>query len=514
MQRPDPPAAARGLVVGDIGRHWSRLQPDAIALDDGHATLSFRQLDTRADRLAAHLVEIGVEKGGIVCVLLPNGIDYVVAVLAVVRAGAVLCPLNPRYTARELAGPVRVAKPAALLTSAAPHPAIGEEPLRSLCVETRVVAVDAFGNADPGLSSASLPAVGPDDLFSLMFTSGTTGEPKGALATHRGRMTWIGSAIAEYGLSTDEVYLGAMPMVHSAGLTMTLTHLHMGARVRLMPRFDAVEFLATIERERITSALAVPTMLSMLMAALDKTSCDLSSLRRLLTCGAPLPLATKMATLERLTPQLYDFYGSTESNSMTVLLPSDQMRKPRSVGRPFPNVEIMIAGPSGETLPAGEVGEIWSDNPSTMVRYLGLADATTAAFSGRWYRTGDLGYLDDEGYLHIVGRARELIISGGVNIFPPEIEGVLSEHPSVRDCAVVGVPNETWGQTVKAFIALKGDASLTLGEVQSHCCKHLADFKKPREIEIIAEIPRNAGGKIVKAALVGRPDGAAAESPR
>ena len=506
MQSPDVIAAARGLVVGDIGQHWARVTPDAVALDDGRTTLTFRQLDGRINRLAVHLAGIGVGKGEIVCALLPNGIDYVVAVLAVARAGTVFCPLNTRFTARELAALVRTARPAAILIGIDSHPAMSEEPLRALCAETRVVSVDATEHAAMQ-DLASLPAVEADDFFSLMFTSGTTGAPRGALATHRARMTWIANAAIEYGLLRDETYLSAMPMVHSAGLTLALAHLHVGARVRLMPRFDAAEFLATIERERITSVLAVPTMLSMLLTALGEPNkaYDLSSLKRLITCGSPLPLATKTAILSRITPQLYDFYGSTESNSMTVLRPTDQVRKAGSVGKPFANVEILIAGPSGDVLPAGEVGEIWSHNPSTMTRYLGLPEATAAAFSGRWYRTGDLGYLDEDGYLYIVGRAKELIISGGINIFPPEIEGVLSEHPSVQDCAVVGVPDEKWGQAVKAFIALREGASLSLGEVQSHCRKHLADFKKPREIEIVAEIPRNAGGKIVKSALVVSP---------
>jgi acyl-CoA synthetase (AMP-forming)/AMP-acid ligase II len=336
-----------------------------------------------------------------------------------------------------------------------------------------------------------------------MFTSGTTGEPKGALATHRARMTWISSGVTVYGLARDDRYLSAMPLVHSAGLTMALMHLEAGARVRIMPRFDAKTFLRLVFEKRITSALAVPTMLAMLLSELndDCAKYDLSSLRRLITCGAPLSQATKSAALTRLSSRLYDFYGSTESNSMTVLCPSDQVRKPRSVGKPFPNVEIRIAGPAGEAVPVQQVGEIWSSNPSTMSRYLDAPEATTAAFSGRWYRTGDLGYLDEEGYLHLVGRAQELIISGGVNVYPPEIESALMEHPDIRDCAVVGMADETWGQVVKAFIAPRGEARLTLGEVQAHCKQRLADFKKPRQIEIVAEIPRNAGGKVVKSVL-------------
>lgn len=494
-------AGAASTVVGEIGRHWSRVSPDAIALEDGSAALTYRQLHERVDHLAARLIHKGTRRGDVVSAVLPNGCDCIVVVLAAARAGAVFCPLNPRFTAPELARLVRVAKPRAVLVNGNRHPAFADPALLQLCPDEIIVEVDT---PEERSSAANVPlSAEPADFFSLMFTSGTTGEPKGALATHLARMTWISNGIVEFGLTRDDLYLSAMPLVHSAGLTLALMHLEAGARVRLMPRFDAHNFLRLVSEEKITSALAVPTMLAMLLTELDdsRAEYDLSSLRRLLTCGAPLSQATKRAVLRRLSPQLFDFYGATESNSMTVLHPRDQVRKARSVGKPFPNVKIKIAGPSGEALPSRQVGEVWSLNPSTMSRYLDAPEATAAAFSGRWYRTGDLGYLDEEGYLHLVGRVQEMIISGGMNIYPPEIESVLMEHPKIRDCAVVGMTDETWGQVVKAFIALHNQTRLTLEEVQSHCKQQLADFKKPRQIEIVGEIPRNAGGKIVKSAL-------------
>jgi acyl-CoA synthetase (AMP-forming)/AMP-acid ligase II len=186
---------------------------------------------------------------------------------------------------------------------------------------------------------------------------------------------------------------------------------------------------------------------------------------------------------------------------MTVLMPADQLRKPASVGKPFTNVEIKIVGPDSATLPSGEIGEICCDNPSVMTCYAGMPEATALAFTGRWLHTGDLGYLDGEGFLHIVGRRTDMIISGGVNIYPVEIESVLNEHPAVLDSAVVGVPDLKWGQAIKAYISLRGDYRPTLQELQRHCAACLADYKKPRHLEIVDEIPRNVGGKIVKPAL-------------
>jgi acyl-CoA synthetase (AMP-forming)/AMP-acid ligase II len=345
--------------------------------------------------------------------------------------------------------------------------------------------------------------VDEDDFFSLMFTSGTTGEPKGALATHRARMLWVLNATIQYGLDEQDLYLGTMPQVHSAGLTFTLMHLYAGATVRILPQFDAGEFIAIVEHERITSALTVPTMLTMIVEALDHAPARpaLASLKRLVTCGSPLPLATKRRVIEAITPELYDYYGSTESNSMTVLRPSDQLRKPASVGQAFRNVEVMIADVDGEACAPDVVGEVWCSNPSVFSAYRDRPDDTERAFTGRWYHTGDLGFLDADGFLHLVGRKSDVVISGGVNIYPAEIEQVLMLHPSILDAAVVGVPDAKWGQSVKAYVVVRAGAALDLATVQRHCAAHLADYKKPRSIEFRPALPKNAGGKTIKSAL-------------
>jgi acyl-CoA synthetase (AMP-forming)/AMP-acid ligase II len=338
-----------------------------------------------------------------------------------------------------------------------------------------------------------------------MFTSGTTGEPKGAMATHRARMLWVLNATIQYGLNEADVYLGTMPQVHSAGLTFTLMHLYAGAAVRIMPHFDAARFLGIVERERITSALTVPTMLTMIVEAIDAARAprSLASLARLVTCGSPLPIATKRRVIEKITPQLYDYYGSTESNSMTVLRPSDQLRKPGSVGQAFRNVELMIADANGNACTANGVGEVWCANPSIFTQYRDRPEDTARAFAGRWYRTGDLGYLDDDGFLHLVGRNSEVLKSGGINVYPAEIERVLMLHPSILDAAVVGVPDDKWGQAVKAFVVVRDGAPIDLVAVQKHCERYLADYKKPRNVEFVAALPKNAGGKTMKNALLG-----------
>jgi acyl-CoA synthetase (AMP-forming)/AMP-acid ligase II len=498
--------SAGELVVGDVTRQYARIEPRKRALYDDARTLTYGELDARVTALACGLRRQGVGQGDVVCALLPNSIDYVIVVLAVARAGAVFAPINPRYKQAEVGGILAIARPRLVFTASA------LEPVLRAALEARssdppsVVVVDGerTGTFQSMLAApaCTLPEVSERDFFSLMFTSGTTGEPKGAIATHRARMLWVLNATIQYGLDESDVYLGTMPQVHSAGLTFTLMHLYAGATVRIMPRFDAEAFLAIVEHERITSALTVPTMLTMIVEALERGAPRaLASLRRLVTCGSPLPLATKRRVIDNVTAHLYDYYGSTESNSMSVLRPADQLRKPASVGQPFRNVELMIADAAGARCPANAVGEVWCENPSIFTAYVERPDDTAAAFTGRWYHTGDLGYVDEEGFLHLVGRKSDVLKSGGINVYPAEIERVLMLHPAVLDAAVVGVPDETWGQRVKAFVVLREHATLDLEALQQHCAAHLADFKKPRSVEFVSALPKNAGGKTMKSLL-------------
>lgn len=505
--RGDIGSSASGLTVGVVTRHFARIEPTKVALCDGKRLLSYAELDHQADVLASALLRTGVLRDDVVCAFLPNSVDYVIVVLATARAGAIFSPINPRYKGFELAAILRQARPRIVFTTASQLTSVNKVACAVGQPQLRIVTVDGE-RGDATLASMlaqpllDLPAVAESDFFSLMFTSGTTGESKGALSTHYARMIWVLNATIQYGINDADYYLGTMPQVHSAGLTFTLMHLYAGATVRILPHFDAGEFIAIVEREHVTSALTVPTMLTMIVEALDRAPAtrSLRSLKRLVTCGSPLPLSTKSRVLERVSSELYDYYGSTESNSMSVLRPADQLRKPHSVGQAFRNVEIMIAD-GGKSCAANTVGEIWCANPSAMTAYRDRPEDTARAFTGRWYHTGDLGYLDNEGFLHLVSRLSDVIISGGTNIYPAEIEQVLMLHPSILDAAVVGMPNAKWGQSVSAHVVIREGEQLDLQAIQEHCTAHLADYKKPRCIEFHASLPKNAGGKTIKSAL-------------
>ena len=502
-------AAGAEMTVGAVTRHHARLHPDKRAIYDAERSLSYAELDSQAEALACALVSRGVKPGDVVCAYLPNCIDYVIVVLAVARSGAVFSPINPRYKAYEVGAILAQARPRVVFTTRA-QDAVVRQAAESLGQrDVAFVHIDA----QPGAGAAGLaqllaaprrelPAVSDSDFFSLMFTSGTTGQPKGAMATHRARMIWVLNGTIEYGLDASDVYLGMMPQVHSAGLTLTLMHLYAGATIRILSHFDAGRFIDIVKSEAITSSLTVPTMLTMIVEEVDRRGGgEFGTLERLLTCGSPLPVATKKRVLEKVTPHLWDYYGSTESNSMTVLRPEDQLRKPESVGQPFRNVELMIADADGRACPPGTVGEVWCINPSVMTAYRDRPEDTARAFTGRWFHTGDLGYLDADGFLHLVSRLSDVVISGGVNIYPAEVEQVLMLHPAVLDAAVVGVPDPKWGQAVKAYLVVRAGEKLDLEAVQRHCAAHLADFKKPRSVQFLDALPKNAGGKTVKSAL-------------
>jgi len=500
------------LTVGAVPRHHARIAPHKRALFDGARALTYGELDGLVDRLASALVRGGVHHGDVVCAYLPNSIDYVIVVLAVARAGAVFSPINPRYKQFEVGSILAIARPRIVFTTAALAATV-RAAMAHAPPAARIVTVDADAGPDtlPAMLAApatALPRVTDGDFFTLMFTSGTTGEPKGALATHRARMLWVLNATIEYGLDASDMYLGTMPQVHSAGLTFTLMHLYAGATVRILPQFDPEQFIGIVERERITSALTVPTMLTMIVEALDRAAAvpSLASLKRLVTCGSPLPLATKRRVLDKVTRQLYDYYGSTESNSMSVLRPADQLRKPGSVGQPFRNVELMIADADGRACAPNVVGEVWCMNPSIFATYRDRPEDTARAFTGRWYHTGDLGHVDEDGFLFLAGRRSDVLKSGGVNIYPAEIERVLLLHPAVLDAAVVGVPDDKWGQCVKAYVVVRNGTPLDLEALQQHCGAYLADYKKPRSVEFRDALPKNAGGKTMKSSLVGARD--------
>jgi long-chain acyl-CoA synthetase len=359
------------------------------------------------------------------------------------------------------------------------------------------------------LASAQ-PAAPPDltvreeDIFYLGYTSGTTGRPKGAVVTHRNRALAYHYWALEYGITGVDTALHVGPFHHTAPFTFTLTQLYRGGCVVIMPKFDAENTLRTLARERVTWSFMAPYMFNALIPLIVEhgSRVDLSHLRFLISGASALPTPTKRGLLESLpNVGLHEFYGATEAGVITNLRPEDQHRKIRCVGRAVPDAEIRILAEDGAEAPPGEVGDIWIRSPTLFDGYFNAPEKTREAFRDGWATLGDVGRVDDEGYLYIVDRRKDVIKSGGVNIFPAEIEEVVLAHPGILEVAVIGIPDARWGEAVHAVLVRRPGSTVTYEELLAHCRGSLSSYKLPKSIEFREALPRNPAGKILKREL-------------
>jgi acyl-CoA synthetase (AMP-forming)/AMP-acid ligase II len=343
---------------------------------------------------------------------------------------------------------------------------------------------------------------GEDEPVWFAVTGGTTGKPKLVRVPHRVLVQmWLVMAV-ELGIGRRDVMLLPGPLYHGLGFGFALQQLYVGGRVVVMDGFDPAGALRLIEAESVTVLPAVPTMLNLMLSAPELAGTDTSSLRLILSSGSALLTSTKERLLRAFpAAELYESYGATEAGFFTVLRPEDQFRKVRSCGVPFFGSEIAVLDADGQPVPAGEVGLVYKRGLIQGGGYADDQEATEAMFRGDWCTAGDLGYLDPEGYLYLVDRARDMIVTGGVNVFPAEIEEVIAAVPGVHEIAVIGVPDDTWGEIIKAFVVRQPGSAVTADQIIDACAGRLASFKKPRAVEFVAELPKSAAGKVLKREL-------------
>ena len=470
--------------------------PDAIAyrtVDGEHIT--FAAWEAESNRLARGLVGRGVAKGDRVAIYLDSAdvLRWIVAYAAVHKAGAVAVPTNTRLVARELAFVLGHAEVAAIVTGG---------PLREAArgLAGVLVTTEQWDEAlDDDASEFQVP-VSPDDLADIMYTSGTTGRPKGVVVRHR-NSALIPNNVPEW---SGSYWLHGSPLFTFAGISFIYNPMKMGMTALYMPKFDAGTWLSTVERERPGAAFIVPAMAQLLIAHPRFDSADLSSLWMCSLGSAPLAPNTLRRLQEKLPgATVSNGYGMTEAGPAYCSMPKEESsRRIGSVGKPMPPMEVRSVGPDGRVLAPGDVGEIHIRMPGREREYYNDPEATAATWEDGWLHTGDLGYVDDDGYLYIVGRQKEVIIRGGNNIYATDIEGVLLEHPGVQEAAVVGVAHEVLGEDVAAFAVLRPGTTLSVDELQGFCAERLADYKVPRRITFLETLPRNATGKVLKHELV------------
>ena len=519
-------------LAGDLLGERARLTPDRTALvyvPTGER-FTYAELDARATRLARVWQGLGIAKGDRVALLADSRVEYVDAFFAAAKAGVILVPLGTRLTPRELAGILEDAQVGALLYGSEHAETVrslaelvdkglqgqqGQQGLQGQKKIPPVPGVPCWLSLDePALPShsrlADLPPAEswtpaqcePEDLWCLLYTSGTTGRPKGVMLPHR-MILWNGyNTAASWQLRPDDVSPIFTPLYHAGGLSVFLVPLFViGGTIVLHRGFDAAEVWRVIEQERCTIVLGVPTIYKLLMEDPGFATADLSHVREFVCGGAPLPIYLIEAYQQRGIP-LRQGYGLTEVGvNCFAMTTEDAAVKLGSIGKPLLFTEARLAGEDGDPVAAEEVGELWLRGPHVCRGYWNNPEATAASLDADgWFHTGDLARKDAEGFFYIAGRKKDMIISGGVNVYPAEIEGELLLHPGVRDAAVVGIPHPTWGEVGIAFV-VPGDEPPAPEDLTSFLEGRLARYKVPKEFVFVDALPRTPYGKVVKGEL-------------
>jgi acyl-CoA synthetase (AMP-forming)/AMP-acid ligase II len=498
------------VTIADGIRGYAKATPDEVAVIDGDRTLTFAALDERASRLGNALLSAGLESGQHVGVLLGNRMEYPEVACGIAKSGLVMVPLNPRLTAVEIAFIMRHSGCRALILdnalSGAAAPAVAE-----LGVEV-VIGMDGDGVGRSyedalGRARAVDPAVTVDELapFCIAYTSGTTGDPKGVVISHRSRSLTFYCSALEWGLANGRTSIAVAPMYHGAGFAFGYAPVYTGGTVVMLRRWDPEELLSLVERHHAQSVFLVPTHAQALRSLGDSALArrDLRSLDTLFFNAAALPWPLKQWVIEAFPRSgVHELYGSTEAGIVTNLRPRDARRKPGSVGPAWYMTELRIVGPDGHLVGPGEPGELFSRSPFLMNGYHDNPEATAACTTDDGFLScGDIVRVDDDGYVYVVDRKKDMIVTGGVNVYPREIEDVLLSHPSIGDAAVTGVMSEQWGEEIAAWMVALPGQRIDPAAVEAHCRQSLAGFKIPRHWNIVDALPRNAAGKILKREL-------------
>ena len=488
------------MIWGDTVAYWARWQGDAVAIRFGDRDLTWGELSTRADRVAAGLAKLGVGHGDRIGLLMSNRPEFIEVYVAAARLGAIVAPFNLRFTPHELAFVVDNADGDVVVTESALAGGL------SLAAEQRALTViDVDGGfytdlmANDGTFTA--PHVDPDDPWFICFTSGTTGDPKGAVLTHQ---SWFYASMVralQGGINRNDRILLPFPLAFTGGLALSMVALWSGATLVLEPAFEPGRALHLIETQRITVFMAVPTLFQMMSMHPAFAGTDISSIRCASSGGATVPVPLLRTYLDRGIT-MTQTYSLTEVSASGITLPYHQsMEKVGSCGVPAMHSQARICDPDGNEVPPGNVGEICIKGPEVMQGYWRNPEATAATLRDGWCHTGDLGTMDADGYFYVVDRAKDMLISGGLNVYPAEIERQLAGIEGVVELAVIGVPDERWGET-PAVIAVTDGRPLDGRAVLDRCEGVLADFKLPRYLVVRDQpLPRNMSNKVLKAEL-------------
>jgi len=502
---------APSMTTKDLFIRSVRRYPHKTAVIDGGSTYSYAELNDRCNRLAAALLERDVGKGDRIALLAKNCKEFVITYLAASKIGAVLVPLNYRCVARELEYVLADCDARCIVFEAEYAETVArlKGPLPRLRVLVSIGKTGLpFGEDFDEVASAAKPAepeieCREEDECTILYSSGTTGKPKGAVIPHRARVWCTVNVFSDGSIETDGVALQGGPLFHTGTTNISLLpHLAAGATVVLIPQLDPVSIAEAIQREKVTHICTVPTVLHNMLERGIFEQYDFSSLRNVYYGASTIPLKDLERILSILSKvRFFQGYGQTESTQLTVLKPQYSLSKFGCTGRAHMLVDLRVVDQNDEDVPAGGTGEVITRGPHVMKGYLNLPEADRESFRNGWLHTTDIARIDEEGFITIIGRTKDMIISGGENIYPREIESVLNSHPKIMEAAVFGVPHPKWVESVCAAIILKKGETLTQEEVIEYCKENLASYKKPTRVIFCDSFPRNTTGKILKAEL-------------
>lgn len=478
-------------IADQLGLH-ARQRPTKPAIVHGDQVLNYRDLDLAVRQRAARLMDMGVRPGQVVGLPLRDSIEHVLMLYAVARAGAVILPMDCRWKEFEKQRLAAHFEAAAVMV----EPGAAFEGARCIAVDEEWTAA---------LAAASAERAFPDGErgLTLSLSSGTTGRPKGPLLSHRKFLNRFWTHWVDLGFGSREVYMNATPLYFGGGRAFSMSTLYAGGTVALCPPpYEATQLAAEVARTRSSVLFLVPTLLRRLLAADAATLAPLKQLTTLISSGSPLTAQERVQIRETICPNFIEYYSSTEGGGISVLSSDDQQRFGESVGRPVFGVEVQIVDAAHNVQPHGAIGRVRYRGPAVADGFYRDAEASAEAFREQWFYPGDLGSFNDEGFLFLKGRAKDMIIRGGVNIYPQEIEATLLDHAAVADVAVVGWPSKEFDEEVAAFVVLR--APVAPATLLALCKSRLAPYKVPREVFIVQELPHNSLGKVVKTQLVAR----------
>jgi long-chain acyl-CoA synthetase len=489
-----------GLNLASILTESAARVPDSPAVRLGDDVLAYAELDDRSARLAALLLEKGLRAGDRVGLMLPNVLEFPIAYYGVLRAGGVVVPMNVLLKRREIAFYLEDSGASILLGwhGFAAEARVGAADAGSELIEVKPASFAAkLAEHEPAPGLAETEA---SDTAVILYTSGTTGKPKGAELTHSNlhRNADVSSRTT-CEIAAGDVVFGGLPLFHSFGQTVSMNaSLMVGACLTLVPKFDPGEALATMQRDRVTHFYGVPTMYGALLHHPGRENHDTSSLRSCITGGASMPVEVLRGFEQAFGAIVLEGYGLSETSPVACSNHPDRERKPGSIGTPLEGVEMKVVDEDDREVAQGEVGEIVIRGHNIMKGYWQRPEATAEAMRGGWFHSGDMARVDEDGYFYIVDRKKDLIIRGGYNVYPREVEEVLYEHPKIREAAVVGVPHDEWGEEIGAAVVLHEGEELAPEEVSAYVKERIAAYKYPRHVWFLEELPKGPTGKILK----------------